>query len=322
VRQNQALETKDSLKKSEFLVTEQILEILAMNKEPEDIDQMLPYGEMLRGFMEQSFISKSDLKDVLRNRGIFTHKTEKHDTIPILSSTILSPSEFDYLRECQNSKEDNPKIITQTIEWQSTEALLESIPEDFDVSSILNLEFSNYSVVGSPIFIPVEGDPNCIRMDFSIEREDMSKSWAANKSIFPGSLELKRVKDGNIVKLVVTHTADETKQVASKTSSSLVKHFKEKGFVNSFKNLEKILFSKFLNSGRILYLLSLTQRCKSSILDFVDIVDIEFSPDTDNTLPKDIKWMEENIKDLKLNGNSLHETLFLKGSTYHDFLCL
>lgn len=28
-----------------------------MNKEPEDIDQILPYGELLRGFMEQSFIA-------------------------------------------------------------------------------------------------------------------------------------------------------------------------------------------------------------------------------------------------------------------------
>lgn len=302
--------------------TEQILGIQSMNKEPEDIDQILPYGELLRGFMEQSFVGKSDLKNVLRNRGIFTRNIEKHDTIPILSSTILSPSEFDYLRECQNLKEDNPKVITQTIEWQSENTLFDSVPEKFDVSSILDLEFSNFRVVGSPNFVPVDGDPNCIRMDFSVEREDMSKNWAANKSIFPGSLELKRIEEGSNVKLVVTHTANETKYVASKVSTKLVNHFKDKGHIDSSKSIEKILFSRFSNSSRIEYLLSLTENCSSNVFDFVDIVDIEFSPDTKNPLPEGIDWMEQKIEDLKLNGKALHQTFFFSDKSYHDFLHL
>lgn len=293
-----------------------------MNKEPKDIDQMLPFGEMLRGFMEQSFVGKSDLKDVLRNRGVFTFNTEKHDTIPILSSTILSPSEFDYLRECQNLKEDNPKIITQTIECQSDKSLLDNIPEQFDVSSILDLEFSNFKVIGSPSFIPVKDDPDCIRMDFSVEREDMSKTWATNKSIFPGSLELKRVEGGSDIKIVVTHTAAETKYVASKISGSVVKHFKEKGYVDPSKDVEKILFSRFSNPKRISYLLSLTKNCKSSILEFIDIVDIEFSPDKNNPLPQGIDWMKEKIEALKLNGKDLHQTFFFSNKTYHNYLHL
>ncbi|QSV55307.1 MAG: hypothetical protein HEP80_16910 [Dolichospermum sp. UKL201] len=293
-----------------------------MNKEPEDIDQILPYGELLRGFMEQSFVGKSDLKDVLRNRGVFTHNTEKQDTIPILSSTILSPSEFDYLRECQNSKEDNPKIITQTIEWQSKDTLFDSVPERLDVNSVLDLEFSNYKVVGSPTFVPVNGDPNCIRMDFSVEREDMSKNWATNKSTFSGSLELKRMEEEGDVKIVVTHTANETKYVASKVSSSLVKHFKDKGHIDQSKKVEKILFSRFSNSGRIKYLLSLTENSKLIMLDFVDIVDIEFSPDTSNPLPQGIEWMEQKIDDLKLNGSALHQTFFFDNKSYYDFLHL
>jgi len=293
-----------------------------MNKEPEDIEQILPYGELLRGFMEQSFVGKGDLKDVLRNRGIFTRNTEKHDTIPILSSTILSPSEFDYLRECQNSKEDNPKIITQTIEWQSEETLFDSVPERLDINSVLDLEFSNFKVVGSPNFVPVDGNPDCIRMDFSVEREDMSKNWATNRSVFPGSLELKRIEEEGEIKLVVTHTANETKYVASKVSTSLVKHFKDRGYIDPSKNIEKILFSRFTNPNRIIYLLSLTESCNSIMLNFVDIVDIEFSPDTNNPLPQGIDWMEQKIEDLKLNGNALHQTFFFRDKSYYDFLNL
>jgi hypothetical protein len=293
-----------------------------MNKEPEDIDQILPHGELLRGFMEQSFVGKGDLKDVLRNRGIFTRNTEKHDTIPILSSTILSPSEFDYLRECQNSKEDNPKIITQTIEWQSEETLFDSVPDRLDINSILDLEFSNFKVVGSPNFVPIDGNPDCIRIDFSVEREDMSKNWATSRSVFPGSLELKRIEEEDEIKIIVTHTANETKYVASKVSTSLVKYFKDKGCIEPSKNIEKILFSRFTNSNRIIYLFSLTENCNSTMLNFVDIVDVEFSPDTNHPLPQGIDWMEQKIEDLKLNGNALHQTFFLSDKSYYDFLNL
>jgi hypothetical protein len=310
------------LKALESLVIGQTLGIQPMHKEPDDIDQILPYGEMLRGFMEQSFVGKSDLKDVLRNRGVFTRNIEKHDTIPILSSTILSPSEFDHLRECQNSREDNPKIITQTIEWQSEDTLFDSVPENFNISSFLELEFSNYKVVGSPSFVPVEGDPDYIRINFSVEREDMSKNWATNKNIFPGSLELKRIREENDVKLVVTHTAQETKYVASRISNNLIKHFKDEGHIDQSKGITKILFSRFSNQKRIIYLLSLTEKCSSTVLEFVDIVDIEFSPDTENPLPEGIHWMEQKIEDLKLNGNALHQTFFFKDSKYHNFLHL
>jgi hypothetical protein len=293
-----------------------------MNKQPEDIDQWLPYGELLRGFMEQSFIGKGDLKMLLRNRGVFTYQSEKSDTIPILSSTVLCPSEFDYLRECQSSKEENPKIVTQTIEWSSQGDLFDCLPERLDVNSVLDLEFSNFKVVGSPCFVPIDGDPNHIRLNFSVERTDMSKNWATNKSLFPGSLELKRIETDNDVKLVATHTANETKYVSSKVSRSLVQHFKDKGHIEQAKYIEKILFSRFSNSNRVQYLLSLTQNNQSSDLDFVDIVNIELSPDTDKPLPEGIEWMEKKIDDLKLNGKSLHKTFFFKDSSYHEFLHL
>ncbi len=291
-----------------------------MNKDPSDIDQILPFGEMLRTFMEQSFVTKSDLKELLRNRGVFTCHNEKQDSIPVLMSTILSPNEFDSLRECQSIKEDNPKVVTQTIEWNSDENLLDSLPDNFNINSMLDLEYSNFKVSGSPTFIPVDGDPDKLKMDFTVEREDMSKSWASSKNIFPGSLEVSRIKEEGEVKLVVTHTANETKYVASKASSNIVKHFKKSGLIKSEKEVEKISFSKFGNSNRIKYLLSLSKNINSEILVFSDILDIEFSPDKDHPLPDELQWMEKKIDDLKLNGSSLHNTLFIKNSKYHKFI--
>lgn len=293
-----------------------------MNKQPVDIDRFLPYGEMLRGFVEQPFISKADLSNVLRQRGVFVNPNDKRETIPWIMSTLLSPDEFDQLRESQKAKEDNPKINTQTIPWASQDSLIDGVPDNFDINSVLDLEFSNFSVVGSPDFVPVNGDSDHLVLEFEVERNDYSKTWASTQNVFKGSLELQKIRSGKDVKLVVTHTASETKYVATKTSQGLVSHFKEKGLVSKAAEVDRILFSRFDNVERVNYFLALTRDVSSSILSFGDVVDLEFSPDSSSGLPEGMEWMEEKIEDLRVNGKGLHETLFITDSSYHPFVHL
>jgi hypothetical protein len=293
-----------------------------MNKEPVDIDRFLPYGEMLRGFVEQPFITKADLSDLLRRRGVFVNPNEKRETIPWLTGTLLSSDEFDTLRESQSTKEDNPKITTQTIPWASDVTLLDGIPDNFDINSVLDLEFSNFSVTGSPNFVPVDGDADYLLLEFEIERSDYSKNWASTQSSFKGSLELQKIRDGKDVKLVVTHTANETKYVATKAAQGLIRHFKEKNNVAESSDVERILFSRFDNAARVEYFLTLTRDVSSPILTFDDVVDIEFSPDSKSKLPDSMEWMESRIDDLKVNGKGLHETFFITNKAYHRFVHL
>jgi hypothetical protein len=293
-----------------------------MNKEPVDISRFLPIGEMLRGLMEQPFIQKADLKTILRSRGVFTCNTEKSDSIPVLMATILSPSEFDVLRESQNSREDNPKRITQVVAWDSDKTLLDSLPDDIDFKKMVDMEFSSCKVDGAPEFVPVDGNPDHLRLEFDVERTNLTKSWASTKSTFPGSLELKRIKDKGEVKVVVTHTANETKQVASKATSSLVNTFKESGHISKTKDIERITFGRFSNASRIEYFLELSVETTSNILSFEEIVDLELSPDQEAELPANMDWMSNRIDDLKLNGKSLHETFFVNEKSSHEYIFL
>jgi hypothetical protein len=88
-----------------------------MNSSPVDVERFLPFGEMLRTFVQQPFLSKADLSKLLRDRGVFINPDQKENTIPWLTSLLLSPDEFDRLREAQSSREDNQKTITQLIDW-------------------------------------------------------------------------------------------------------------------------------------------------------------------------------------------------------------
>ena len=47
-----------------------------MRRRPTEINHFLPFGEMLRTFVEQSAISKGDLSKLLRARGVFTESTD------------------------------------------------------------------------------------------------------------------------------------------------------------------------------------------------------------------------------------------------------
>lgn len=293
-----------------------------MNKSPVDIEKFLPYGEMLRGFAEQPFVSKTDISSLLKQRGIFINNNEKKDTIPWLMCILLSPDEFDSLRECQNTKEDNQKNNTQIISWSSELTLLDCFPDNFDINLLLDLEFSNFTLIGSPNFVPIDDEPDHLLLEFEIERRDFSKNWANTQSVFRGSLDIQKIDDGKFIKFFITHTSNETKYVATRVTKGLVKYFKERQYINQSADIESILFCQFSNDDRVKYFLSLTRDISSKILAFEDVVDIEFSPAPDLILPDEIKWMEEKIKDLRVNGKGLHEMFIMLNEKYHSYVHL
>lgn len=76
-----------------------------------DIDSILPYGESLLPLIYSSFLTDGNLNQLLKSRGIYLSTSDKESTIPVLKNIIISPSEFNYLREQQKTKEDRKKYL-------------------------------------------------------------------------------------------------------------------------------------------------------------------------------------------------------------------
>lgn len=292
-----------------------------MQQIPDNLDLMLPFGETLRSFLEQPFITPSDLKHTLRARGVFQGRSEKRDTIPILTSCLLSPGEFDELRQSHFSREDNQKTTTRTLAWRSSKSLLDALPTELP-SGLLGGEFSNYKVIGSPKFVAVAGDPNTLLFDFEIEREDLSKSWACTKSVFKGSLRIRRAPDGKQATFVLTHTAEETREVNHRLVQRLHQHFLESGVVTEDEEMVAITFSSFNNEGRIAFFRSLTDKAHCSDFTFEKVSDLGACPEDQVPLPTNLKWMEDNVSRLNLNGRALQDTFFIKDKACHKYLLL
>ncbi len=282
-----------------------------MHTTPQNIDLLLPYGEALRVFLEQPYIAPADLKHTLRSRGVFLGRNEKRDTIPVLTCCLLSPREFDELRQQQENREDNPKTMTRTIAWNSNKSLLQALPKELNLAELLFGDSLNYKVIGSPAFVPVGNDPDNVCCEFEIEREDLSKSWAATRNNFKGKLRLEKPSSGGAVRFILTNTAEETKDLNRRFVQRLTQHFKANGDVNSESEIETILFSSFDNEGRIAFFRSLTRGVASAGFEFVEVTACGVCPDGRVALPREVKWMEGRVKGLNINGVALQETVFM-----------
>ena len=80
-----------------------------MNAPHKDIDKIIPFGEFLRGFINQRYITATDIARILRERGIFVFNQDKDYMVPIMQNLLLSPAEFDKVRDSFSEKEDNEK---------------------------------------------------------------------------------------------------------------------------------------------------------------------------------------------------------------------
>lgn len=288
-----------------------------MKKEHQHINKILPFGELIRGFANQSYISKVDLKNFLRTRGIYFNNSEKENLVPCLSTLLLSPSEFDILRDYQNTREDNIKKNTCRLEWNTSITVLETL-DNFSFENLIPNEGVNFWFNSEPQISILENNPNKILIYYEIERDDLNKSWYQSTDIFKGEIKIEKVS-ANEIKITKSYTSSESNLIGDNLLKSLLNHFKNKNFVQKDKELIKILFSDFSNENRIKFFYRLSSDMNCDYFEFKDIINTEFRPDPLISLPDKINWME-NKSELKLKGNQIHNTFFIRDKEFYKNL--
>jgi hypothetical protein len=234
--------------------------------------------------------------------------------------TLLSPSEFDYLRECWSTKEDNPKTSTKSCAWQASR-IMDALPADFDLNPIVDREFSNFQIIGTPQFRMAGDDPDAATLDYELERTDLTQSWVRSQSRFRGSVRLSLGGPGRML-ITSTHTAAETKAVAKQVTDYLLRHFGAMGYIAPQSKPRGVTFSAFNNERRIAFFITLTNSWRVRPLNFIEWVDSEIRPDDANPLPPEINWMEGKIRELRLKGRTINATPFFSNPVCHPHLAL
>lgn len=286
-----------------------------MNIEHKDIDKFIPFGEALRGFVNQNFITPAVLQSILKQRGIFVLNTNKEYMVPIMQTLLLSPTEFDRIREAFSRKEDNEKKISREISFSDNITLYQSDIMQMNVDEFLKKHLPTCRIKQSVRFVQTNNDPNHLTAKFTLIRNDINKCWYEQTNEFSGSVEI--INENGKGAIRITHTSSETKELAEYIVRNQLKQYKTKGLLKEDAKPKKILFSNFSNTDRFAFFFRLTTKIENNdIFDFVDIKDISIKPQDDCVLPSEILWME-NIQRLLISGKSLSEKSFMKEERFY-----
>lgn len=282
---------------------------------------ILPSGDALREFLNDARISKSELRTIVRKRGIFCAVEEKDSFVPILVRTGITPQELVLLNESLKERESNLKVQTQSVKCNSSNVTLFSlIDSDYNIKKLDKSDFPNYQILGVPSFKMVGDDPNNIEIDFTIERYNHTQSWNKYKSQFEGKVQFEKSGGELNVNMNLSHTSDETKKIANFIVKDFVNKLKENSLVEKDEQVRRILFGDFTNENRIRFLQDLSQLQTENELYFRDTKDIGFSPEVDGDFPEEASFLKEKISNLVLQGENLHSTIFIRDKKLHEYI--
>jgi hypothetical protein len=285
------------------------------------VETMLPYGEMLRPFISSTLISKSELKKMLANRGVYLSSNDKDHTIPLILTTLLRPEEFEQLLSCQKTRESEVKRTDGKVKWESDEDVFDVIKEyKIPYSDLVSERSSNYRILQpDKKFKMIGSNRNEVILEYELEREDPSKNWAGLTSMHEGRMILKK-NENNILEISQESTASETRDYNIKLERSIKEYLIKRNCISKDDTISKILYSDFSNEERVRFLLSLHNNDPNDIFSFSDIYNITLDIDSNVELPEDISWMENKVKNIIMRGNKLHDTMFLTDPQYHHCL--
>jgi len=284
-----------------------------------EVNKHIPFGATLQDVLNHPSLTDVKLKHLLQLRGIYLEGSKSNDTYPILLSTILSPIEFEYIKEKVRGKELNQKILSRHLDWHNTEDLIRAVPDKMNLKEIIERSGSRLTVTSQSNFAPVDGNLNKMRMQFKCQTNNYNSGWYRIKNEYDGEIEIEKDQDNKKIHIRTIYTSPETQEVADLGVKHLVNEFKTKNYTKPNTEVERILYNNFTNEKRIKFFLSLTD--SSEIFEFQRAIYLDIAPDKTTEMPVEIeKFMTGKVNTLKINGETLHKHYLIEDNKNHKYI--
>lgn len=280
----------------------------------DDIDKILPFGEMLLPRLSSPILTKERLKKFLSRKGIYLNSEDKQDTVPIFSSLLLSPRELNELKELYIEKEDRKKEIERSVNWSKSDVTLWQAINQITLKLKEISATKNSKVVDNPKFKRVKDDDNCIELTYQIERENTTKDLLTGITRHDATVILTLKNDRLTAKM--EHTSHETYKSNLKLFQNIEKQFHANEYIET--KFEKIAFGNFeTNKDRLQFLLSFLDNEHSPFLKDEKLENIKIRPDeTIENLPEDLASMKGKVSNLNITGTDLDKLYYIEKEEY------
>ncbi|MCK7557567.1 hypothetical protein MKQ70_22205 [Chitinophaga sedimenti] len=270
----------------------------------DNLERILPFGEMMRPIIDSTALSDKDIRSFLTRKGIYLGKTVKAETVPLLSTLLLSPQEVDVLKYMLKVKEDKVKSVPRSAR------LVKEIESISKISSTIyrNLDGhlpSNCRLLEMPHFEDVGED--ALRVQFRIEKTNTTKDLITGQQINDAALYFE-LRDGDL-NVRMDYTSKESYKYVSSVFKNVEKGLIENNLIES--EFLSIKFGSFSgNTERINFLLGFLQTDATPFFPFFQNAQLEyivFKPDNSitNGMPADLYSLKDKVSELRIGGSEL-----------------
>lgn len=278
------------------------------------------FGEKILTLLNSDLISPGDISDILKRKGIIPLNSQKINTVPLLTSLLLSPMEFDELLNKVINREQTPKIrrIKYNLKTNNNNWTEEASDVNFNntIHEIEN-EFPTIKFLKKPEVITDDYGKK-VSISYSIERKDLSKDFLLQELNFEANITIEKMNDNLKVKATSKYSSSETAIINKKLLSQFAKNLKEKNIIEK-EEPESILFGDFSHEERIKFMNRLSDSLNENF-SFGRIIDLLITIDKKvPNFPKDkeIYWLHKVINNMRIDGDELNELLIITNSHYH-----
>jgi len=262
----------------------------------------LPYGDIIKPFLNTELVTSNDLKMFLGHRGIFFKNADRKKIINLMTSLVYTPSELKNLVRFIDKKERSAPVVPFIIKTN----------DEISVSDVFKTCKPNFSNVNENInsrlldpvaFKPSKDNPNIYEYRSYVEVKDPTKQIAVNTQAFPIRITCEKIADNMIIANMESNCRD-----GKTIGKRIVKALEEEMIQKNISQNEsiKIWFSSLKdNVDRVNFLLSFTKIDDSELFIEQDIKSIKYIFDESKEIPEAYK--DKSDKDIVfiLRGNKL-----------------
>lgn len=290
-----------------------------------DASVLLPNGEKLKPLLKKSVITESDIQKLLKKRGVFNVSKDRKGAVQFLTTTLVSPKEFEELQEIQKTKEDNVKVRNTTLQSKTENALFEVIATDLidgeDLENIVDT-----CTFQTDTALNVENE-NHLYIEYEIQREDITLDWANINRKFLGRIDIIKETDTGEIRFSSEYTSGETEAVNAEIIKRISSTLKEQDEVETSTVLAQYNAEKLNNRSRMRFMLALANDIPGGNLTFNSVKNIEIGRDKTQQVAMERAGLlfDDGVRNVIINGEkgeTLNNIDYIVNEDYYDFLIL
>jgi hypothetical protein len=286
---------------------------------PLDFHACVPFGADLRVLLNSDVISPGVISDLLKEKGVFIYSSDKKVTVPLLSSTLLTPPEFLRLIEVSVNKELVPKVRTTKFELTDSKSdWLDTVRNGFDgqiISTFADSANGNVEIATPTITVPRAGS---LKIGYKLFKVDISQDWIKRKVEYSGEIHFKQKEGSKILEVDLSRTSKETDEVNRRILKHAATALKKEDMIKQ-EDGNKITFGSLQDYERVLFFKRLTAGTGVS-LELGTVNDMEIGRDKGMPeLPDDprVSWLNQSVRRLEVDGDRLNDIFLISDDSYY-----